>query len=205
MTFLEFYQARMAVVTPDGDSRRLDRRHKSWVISDLITLQTYAKVFQSGNVSTYLTWTDECGASRVSSPYGTLTGAYVKDAAVDCDSIQCTPVTEIVMRRYMKQWQLCSCTSAATSSGGSGSSGGSSGSSGSGGSFGVLGAAALRLVEPEPYRTYPLLWLNSDGDGMGGWFTFIPTDSHADDGVDYIIPSSIVRPTLGTFKRSSSL
>lgn len=203
MTFLEFYQARMAVVTPDGDSRRLDRRHKNWVISDLITLQTYAKVFQSGNVSTYLTWTDECGTSRVAKPYGILTGAYVKDTTTDCDSIQCTPVTEIVMRRYMKQWQLCSCTSAGSASSGGSSGSGSSG--GAGGSFGILGVAALRLIEPEPYRTYPLLWLNADGDGQGGWFTFIPTESHADDGVDYVIPASVVRPSLGTLVRSSSL
>lgn len=203
MTFLEFYQARTAVVFPDGDSRRLDARHKNWVRSDLITLQTYAKQFQSGNVSTYLSWTDECGASYVSNPYGTLTDAYVKDAETGCDTIQCTPVTEIVMKRYMKRWQLCNLCSAADATSGSGGSGGSGSSST--GSFGILGAAELRLVTPEDYKTYPLLWLNSEGDGMGGWFVFIPDDTSADDGVDYLIPASITRPSSGTFIRSSSL
>lgn len=202
MTFLEFFQARMAIVTPDGDSRRLDLRHKAWVKSDLITLQTYAKQFQFGNVSTYLSWTDKCGASIVSNPHGALTDAYVKDVDSECDSIQCTPVTPIVMKRYQKRWQLCNCSSAVSATSGSGGTG--SGSSDSG-SFGIQGASALRVVIPEALKTYPLLWLNADGDGLGGWFVFRPEDTHADDGMDYFIPASITRPSPGTFVRSSVL
>ena len=201
MTFLEFHQARMAVVAPDGDSRRLDSRHKAWVKSDLVTLQTYAPGYRSGNKSTFLTWTDECGASYVVHPYGLLSNAFVKDTESQCDSIQCTPVTELTMRSYQKRWSICG---TASESGSGSSSGGGSSSSG-GASFGVLGADALRLLTPEDYRTYPLLYLNTEGDGVGGWFVFMPDDSHADDGVDYIIPASITRPSTGTFVRSGSL
>lgn len=201
MTFLEFFQARMAVVTPDGDSRRLDARHKNWVRSDLITLQTYARPFQSGNLSTYLTWTDECGASYVVSPYGSLTDARIRSSEADCDFIQCTPVTEITMKRYQKRYQMCSCSATA----GTGESTGGSGGSSSTSLFGILGVTALRQIVPEDYKTYPLLYLNTEGDGLGGWFVYQPADTHADDGVDYLIPSSITRPTAGSFVRSSSL
>lgn len=68
---------------------------------------------------------------------------------------------------------------------------------------GIAGAGALRLVVPTTeYELYDLLYLNYAGDGAGGTFAYMPNDSNADDGIDYIIPASITRPTTGTFVRT---
>lgn len=70
--------------------------------------------------------------------------------------------------------------------------------------IGVNGAGALRLLTPTyENELYDLLYLNYPGDGAGGRFAYDPDDSNVDDGIDYIIPTSIVRPTTGTFVRTA--
>lgn len=69
--------------------------------------------------------------------------------------------------------------------------------------IGVNGAGALRLLVPSyENQLYDLLYLNYPGDGAGGIFAYDSDDATADDGIDYIIPASITRPTTGTFVRT---
>lgn len=87
--------------------------------------------------------------------------------------------------------------------------GGSGGGGGGGGSsdyvpVAIPGAGALRLIIPTTeYEMYDLLYLNYPGDGSGGKFVYMPNDSNSDDGIDYIIPAAITRPTTGTFVRTT--
>lgn len=76
------------------------------------------------------------------------------------------------------------------------------GSSSGGAPVALQGVSALRNTTPgTPYEIQTLLYLNTPGDGAGGSFSFQPSDSNSDDGIDYIIPNSITRPTLGSWVR----
>lgn len=61
---------------------------------------------------------------------------------------------------------------------------------------------ALRNTIPStPFEIQTLLYLNTPGDGAGGDFVFQAADTNSDDGIDYIIPNSITRPTPGSWVR----
>jgi len=76
------------------------------------------------------------------------------------------------------------------------------GSTSSGTAVALQGVTALRNTTPvKQFEIQTLLYLNTPGDGAGGPFVFQPSDSNADDGIDYVIPNSITRPTLGSWVR----
>lgn len=79
------------------------------------------------------------------------------------------------------------------------------GSGSSGGSVALQGVPALRATTPSAeFEIRTLLYLNTPNDGAGGDFAFQPLDTNLDDGIDYIIPNSITRPTAGTWVRMQS-
>lgn len=73
---------------------------------------------------------------------------------------------------------------------------------GTGSSVALQGVSALRATIPAAeFEIRTLLYLNAPNDGAGGDFAFQPLDTNLDDGIDYIIPNSITRPTTGTWVR----
>lgn len=111
MNFQEFFTDVMGRVLPDGDSARLNERHKNWVKDCLIELQRRSPLKQIGHseVFDFDETEEECFATRVTMPVGILTEVKVEDIDDECDYTLARQVTEGVFRGAQLNAELCEC------------------------------------------------------------------------------------------------
>lgn len=111
MTFGQFVAEVKENVLPDGDSARLSKRHRNWIIDILIELQRRATCYQN-HQSIYSAVEEtayECGASKVPLGESVIKRVDVADIDNECIKTGAYGVSERTMRGAMANFMLQPC------------------------------------------------------------------------------------------------